>query len=272
MIRISATSIDVPGMAVRFAAVMAATLMTLSLMSCTAPSARPAADGAGATDVSAQAGFDDTTDTYPIPTITRRFAACLVSKGFDARVVGERNDQVALLEIDAAGNPKRPKIIDGGDGIITRDWTTDPNLYPNITSTGTISNAVTGDDFPYIIADAATDLAGSPYAARQGDYAACEQANPDFTQGVASTDIDDSHAGKKDKDAVLAFARKARAKGFTWVADPTGDEPLHIVIPDTVPENDVRRFFKECPADGVPVIFSWIGDYPYDTNAVQQGR
>ena len=223
-------------------------------------------DGCGA----APAGADCTAETgYPASTIVRRFAACLVSKGFDARIVGERNDQVALLEIDAAGNPKQPRTIQGDDGITTQDWTTDPALYPNIMSTGILSNGLTGDDFPYIIARSSSDLAGSPYAAKQQDYAACERTYPDFTQGVQSL-TDDGNASQADRNAVLDFARAARAKGFDWVADPSGDHPLSIVITADVPENDVRRFLRECDPGDAPVTYSWQGDYPYDIHSVQQ--
>lgn len=234
------------------------------------PSAGSASNGTAQTGVPSDT--DATRETYPASTLTKQFTACLVSKGFDARITGDRNNQVALLEIDAAGNPVQPKITVGDDGVTHRDWTGDPSLYPNITSTGINSNAVTGDDFPYIIAQHSRQLAGSPYASKQADYAACEARYPAFSQGVTTYTTDDADASAEDKAAVLAFAGKARAEGFTWVADPSGDQPLHIVIPNTVPETDVRRFFKECPADDVPVVFSWIGDYPYDTNAVQQGR
>ncbi|PST49814.1 hypothetical protein COO72_00870 [Bifidobacterium callitrichos] len=219
----------------------------------------------------APVGADCTAETgYPASTIVRRFAACLVSKGFDARIVGERNDQVALLEIDAAGNPKQPRLIPGDDGVITQDWTTDPALYPNIMSTGILSNGITGDDFPYIIARDSADPAGSPYAAKQQDYAACERADPDFTQGVQRLTADDENASQTDRNAVLAFARAARARGFDWVADPSGDHPLSIVIPADVPEHDVRRFLRECDPGDAPVTYSWHGDYPYDIHSVQQ--
>ncbi|RSX53704.1 uridine kinase [Bifidobacterium goeldii] len=213
---------------------------------------------------------DSSMETYPASTLTKQFTACLVSKGFDARIMGERNNQVALLEIDSAGNAVQPKTTVEDDGTVNRDWTGDPSLYPNITSTGVSSNAVTGSDFPYIIAQNSGQLAGSPYAAKQADYAACEAQYPNFSQGVTVYTTDDANASAEDKAAVLKFAQDARTKGFDWVADPSGDEPLHIVIPNTAPEADVRRFFKECSTDGVPVVFSWVGDYSYDINDVQQ--
>ncbi|MBW3079917.1 hypothetical protein [Bifidobacterium saguinibicoloris] len=256
----------------RMIAGVAACLMVPGLPGgCSAPFTHDARSSAGSTsDGAMQAGADETRETYPASTLTKQFTACLVAKGFDARITGERNNQVALLEIDAAGNPVQPKVTAGDDGVTNRDWTGDPNLYPNITSSGVNSNTVTGDDFPYIIAQNSGQLAGSPYASKQADYAACEARYSSFSQGVTTYTADDVDASAEDKAAVLEFARDARDKGFDWVADPVGDEPLHIVIPNTVPESDVRRFFEECPTDDVPVIFSWIGDYPYDINAVQQ--
>ncbi|MBT1170130.1 hypothetical protein [Bifidobacterium sp. SO4] len=113
-------------------------------------------------------------------------------------------------------------------------------------------------------------MAGTPYASRQADYAACEAQNPDFAQATFSTEPRDANASDEDKAAVLKYAQDARAKGFDWIADPSGEHPLTIVIPNTVPEEDVRRFFQECPVNDVPVIIGWEGDYPYDTFAVQQ--
>ncbi|MBT1171966.1 hypothetical protein JS528_01045 [Bifidobacterium sp. MA2] len=288
MIRISEGGRTRSRTTMRLMAVMTASAMTLALAACSSTTATgqgnttgDSGDGTvssapGNTGTDTTNGCADAPDgagceaetSYPVTTVTRRFVACLVSKGFDARVVGERNDRVALLEIDAAGNPKQPRLVDNGDGTLTRDWTTDPNLYPNIMSTGTISTL--NDDFPYVIARDSADLAGSPYATQQQDYAACEQANPDFAQGVQRFDPDDANAPQEDKTAVLAFARDARAKGFDWVADPTADRPLGIVIPTDVPESEVRRFLTECQPGDAPVAYSWIGDYPYDIHTVMR--
>ncbi|KAB7788330.1 hypothetical protein F7D08_1071 [Bifidobacterium cebidarum] len=200
----------------------------------------------------------------------KRFVSCLTSKGFDARSVGWDNNQVGVVELDAAGNPAPSEIRYLEDGTEEHYHATPPELYPHVKSSGGIGNSITKEDWNYVIFRTAADMAGSPYASKQSDYAACEAAVPDFSQSTLSAEDKDANASEEDKASVLQYAQDARAKGFSWIADPSGEHPLTIVIPNTVPEEDVRRFFKECPANDTPVIFAWNGDYPYDTFAVQQ--
>ncbi|PWG66922.1 hypothetical protein [Bifidobacterium callitrichidarum] len=200
----------------------------------------------------------------------KRFVACLAGKGFDARSVDWDNDQVGVVELDAAGNPAQSQVTIHDDGTKEYSHATPEGLYPNVVLSGSVGNSITDENWNYVIFRTSADMAGTPYASRQADYAACEAQNPDFAQATFSTEPRDANASDEDKAAVLKYAQDARAKGFDWIADPSGEHPLTIVIPNTVPEEDVRHFFQECPVDDVPVIIGWEGDYPYDTFAVQQ--
>lgn len=218
--------------------------------------------GGSEQEVSADASAEQT----PAATLAKQFVACLVSKGFDARVEGEKHDQVALLEIDWNGQAIQPVVSTDSDGTVNHDWSGDLTMYPHITMSGIEGDVVTGEYFPYILAQSSSELAGSPYEGRQQDYASCEAKYPDFTQAPPQTIPDQSQASDEDRKAVLAFAKQARAKGFTWVADPSADSPLSIVIPTDVAREEVKRFLINCPTDDTPVTIAWNGDYPYDIN------
>ncbi|NMM97919.1 hypothetical protein [Bifidobacterium olomucense] len=252
----------------------ASALCLIMLAACSSPfTVNSATDAAAAdkTDTSISTSNSKDSDGPKEPSIeVKRFVSCLTSKGFDARSVGWDNNQVGVVELDAAGNPAQSEIRYLEDGTEEHYHTTPPELYPNVKSSGGIGNSITKEDWNYVIFRTSTDMAGSPYASKQADYAACETAVPDFSQSTFSATDQDANASEEDKAAVLKYAQDARTKGFSWIADPSGEHPLTIVIPNTVPEEDVRRFFQECPANDTPVIFGWIGDYPYDTFAVQQ--
>lgn len=220
--------------------------------------------GTAATDSDGNDGPKEPNETV------KRFVACLTGKGFDARSVGWDNDQVGVVELDAAGNPAQSQVTIHDDGTKEYAHATPEGLYPNVALSGTVGNSITDENWNYVIFRTSAAMAGTPYASRQADYAACEAQNPDFAQATFSTEPRDANASDEDKAAVLKYAQDARAKGFSWIADPSGEHPLTIVIPNTVPEEDVRRFFRECPVADVPVIIGWEGDYPYDTFAVQQ--
>lgn len=224
-------------------------------------------DSANTTDDPKQeASADSSTQQSPTATLAKQFVACLVSKGFDARVEGEKHDQVALLEIGWNGQAVQPVVSTDPDGTVNRDWSGDLAMYPHITMSGVEGDVVTGEYFPYVLAQNSSELADSPYADKQQDYAVCEAKYPAFTQAPPQSVPDQSKASEEDRKAVLAFARQARVKGFAWVADPSADSPLNIVIPTDVPREEVKRFLVDCPTDDTPVTIAWNGDYPYDIN------
>lgn len=242
------------------AAALAATLTVLmALAGCSSPDTSPA-------EAKKTPGSEE--QEYSATTVTRRFLSCLVEHGLDARIVDD--DRVGLLQIGWDGNMVQPVVTYGPDGNTTQGWSTG-NEYPNIHASGVSSSAITGEDFPYIIPMSANQLANSPYADRQDDWAECEQRNPEFSQNMEfGSAKDERNATDEDKAAALAFARDCRGKGFAWVADPKGAHPLSIEIPVDVPEKEVREFFRQCPTDAdSPVIIFWNGDYPYDINAVR---
>ncbi|PLS26401.1 hypothetical protein [Bifidobacterium parmae] len=229
-----------------------------------------AACSAGATTDAGQsndttAGIDDKTkaENTRLETIAKRFAACLTDKGFDARTVesyasatvGMKTKDiprttVVLRRIDQAGNST---TAGNSDGIDT--------LYPNVELHATI------DDAPWVGFAGSDDLAGTPYADRQQDYAACEQANPDFSQPPLAKQARSDPGAQL---AMLEFARKARADGFDWYPDPDpagGGTTGSVNIPDTVSAEEFRRFLTtyytsgNWPSyNGIPFGMSLPGD------------
>lgn len=256
------------------ACTVASALCLIMLAACSSPFTMN--NGADTADADIDSSSTNTSDSNnndgPVEPskAVKRFVACLTGKGFDARSVGWSNDQVGVVELDAAGNPAQSTVTHREDGTIEYSHMTPPELYPNVVMSGSVGNSITNENWNYVIFRTAADMAGTPYASKQTDYATCETENPQFAQATFNTMPQDANASEEDKAAVLAYAQNARAKGFSWVADPSGERPLTIVIPNTIPEEEVRRFFQECPMADVPVVIGWEGDYPYDTFAVQQ--
>lgn len=215
-------------------------------------------DATQTSDTSSQTKYSGGPEEDPV---AKRFVACLVSKGIDARVVG--GDNVGLRWVDAAGNPAQEELVDGPDGEPVMSMVADPELYPNVAVFGGVGYA-DGTDFDYVQVIDASGLAGSPYDDKQDEYAACERENPDFSQSPGINPADkQKDVSAEDKQAVLDYARRARELGFTWVADPTAEQPLSIVFTPDVPREEIKRLLTECPVEGTPVYTSFNGDFPY---------
>ena len=255
--------------------VAAAVTCLIGLAACSATSAgddgadsRAAGGSASGTDVSTQSGTssDGTDATGPatnyttpeLETIAKRFTACLVEKGFDAKVVKSSalastgssepapKTTVVVRRLGADGTP----IIPGPGTEISGD--SDP-LYPDV-----IYTIVSPQEGAWVGFRNSKALAGSIYADKQADYAACEQANPDFAQpnyAKAGGTASGSSGGTTDSDAqqiLIDFARQARADGFDWMADPAPGEDKIVEIPSDVSYQELRRFFDTYSGDKWP--------------------
>ena len=244
------------------AAISAAILLTL------AACADPASD---TTTTGADTNATDTTSDLPVDETARKFVACLTAKGLDART------DVGPGAPDASGKAKAPtvrnmaelRMIDRTGNPVTTDDTgtsigTDSatqQLYANAMFTALDYGTV------WVAFKDSTELAGTPYESKQADYADCEAKHPNFTQPAQDLSSGQPAYSEEDKRAALDFARKARGKGFSWVADPSGDEPTTILIPRTVTADELRRFFKECPVGDARISFGFDGtpeEFGYD--------
>ncbi|KAA8828036.1 hypothetical protein [Bifidobacterium myosotis] len=219
------------------------------------------------TDVSAPAGTSsDGMDADPaanlttaeLETIAKRFTACLVEKGFDAKVVESSalapsgslesapKTTVVVRRLGADGAP----IIPGPGTQISGD--SDP-LYPDVMYT-----IVSEQEGAWVGFRNSKALAGSIYGDKQADYAACEQANPDFAQpnyAKSGSTAGGSSSGTTDSDAqqiLIDFARQARADGFGWMTDPSPGEDKIVEIPSDISYQELRRFFDTYSGDKWP--------------------
>lgn len=197
--------------------------------------------------------------TAELETIAKRFTACLVGKGFDAKVtpsyallpIGSTAETapqttVVVRRLGADGNP----IILGPGVEISGD--SDP-LYPDI-----MYGIVSADEGAWVGFKNSKALAGSIYADKQADYAACEQENPDFAQpnySANNTSGGGASAAGSDADAqqtLIDFARQARKDGFDWMADPAPGEATSVEIPSDVSYEELRRFYDTYSGDKWP--------------------
>lgn len=198
--------------------------------------------------------------TVELETIAKRFAACLVEKGFDATVTGSYSllstgssaeeapqTTVVVRRLGADGTP----IVPGPGVVISAD--SDP-LYPDVMYT-----VVSAEEGAWVGFKNSTALAGSIYADKQADYAACEAANPDFAQpnyASGSTSGNGSSgstsSNTKNQQILIDFARKARADGFDWMADPAPGENQAVEIPSDVSYEELKRFFATYSGDQWP--------------------
>lgn len=211
-------------------------------------------DGAGATLGAGSAEANEAA--------AKKFVACLVDKGLDAKVGTSdpdidgktANDLVLLRQLDQAGNP----ISDETGGV---DYNSQGlSLYPKAMS-------FKADDQGYWVAfQLSGDLTGSPYAGKQADYEACEGQVSEFQQPIGGGGIPVA-GSEADQKAVLAFAKQARAQGFSWVQDPTSQDPTTIVIPSTVSEAELREFAKLIPKD-LNLQTRFEGNFTYDPMSV----
>lgn len=219
------------------------------------------------TDATTSAGISEETraEHAKLETTAKRFTACLTAKGLDARTVESYG--VATAGMRTEDIPKATvvlKRIDQSGNDATADATDDngtDTLYPTARLHATI------DDALWVGFAGSSDLAGTPYATKQQDYAACEQENPDFSQPPFSR-------GRTSNPGValaeLEFARKARADGFEWYPDPDpagGGTTGSVDIPDTVSAEEFRRFLTtyytsgNWPSyNGIPFGMSLPGD------------
>ncbi|MBT1175319.1 hypothetical protein JS530_07370 [Bifidobacterium sp. LC6] len=212
--------------------------------------------------------------TDELETIAKRFAACLVEKGFDAKVTGSYGLQplgsstddapqttVVVRRLGADGTP----IVPGPGVVISAD--SDP-LYPDVMYT-----IVSAKEGAWVGFKNSKSLKGSMYADKQADYAACEAANPDFAQpnyaSVTASGGSKSGSSTADSDnqqILIDFARKARADGFAWMADPAPGETQAVEIPPDVSYEELKRFFNtysgdQWPShDGIPFGTSCSGE------------
>ncbi|WP_094668373.1 hypothetical protein [Bifidobacterium myosotis] len=251
---------------------LASGLCMAALAGCSSPFAANGGDDTGVTGIDASAnGGGNATDALPTDATAKRFLSCLTGKGFDAQATAApgvpdaegkakaatSKNMVMLRMIDASGQP-----VAAGDGgtSVSADAGTQ-SLYANAMLTFIDYGAV------WVAFKDAAALAGSPYESKQQEYADCEAKNPDFTQPAQDLAAGAPTYSEEERQAALDYARKARAKGFGWVADPTGDEPTTILIPKTVGEEELRRFLKECPVGDARIAFGFDGateEFGYD--------
>ncbi|MCH9276032.1 hypothetical protein JS533_007060 [Bifidobacterium amazonense] len=220
-------------------------------------SATPAGDDTGTTYASQLPSDDRIAD---LETVAKRFVACLTERGLvakladtlsltmDGSTTSAPQTTVVLRTIGADGNP----VETDGYGIETD--ASIANLY------GNVQYRLTGSDGSWFAVSGSAALADTPYASRQSDYAACEAANPDFSQPPLSGDAARPKPNPQVQQAMLEFALKARKAGFDWVADPgPNDYGNTLSIPDTVSAEEFRRFLETFPADDRPdfsILFS----------------
>lgn len=204
----------------------------------------------------------------------KRFVACLTEKGFDAQLSASvldssghgTKDTAELRMLDASGNPVEVGGDSDGASISSDSTSSFQQLYPAAVYT------TVDDNGAWVTFQDSSGLAGTPYANKQADYAACEQVNPEFTQPVQG-DTQQHQYSDIDKQAALNFAKQARAHGYDWVEDPASDTPTTIMIPKTVSESELRRFFKECPTGGANISFGFGGtpdEFGYDYTKVME--
>ena len=206
--------------------VLSATLTGCASLGCAATGATAAGTGA------AENGTGSPID---------RFAACLRSEGLETTVTNEGflavqfehgedllEGQIMSLSVPAseADNPEfagRPMMA----------WTDAQGL-------------------PWIVPADADFFVTAPVA--QDSWLACEAQVPEFTQ-LTWNDI--QNTGEQDAifaewfDAALAFAGRARAAGFEWVADPTSEFP-GIELPAHLTEAEFRAVLEAAWEPGIP--------------------
>ncbi|PJM79931.1 hypothetical protein [Bifidobacterium scaligerum] len=194
--------------------------------------------------------------TAELETIAKRFAACLVEKGFDAKVTGSYALQPLGLSSDDAPQTTvvvrrlgadRTPIVPGSGVVISAD--ADP-LYPDVMYT-----IVSAKEGAWVGFKNSKSLTGSIYEDKQADYAACEAANPDFAQpnySSSSTSAGSTSTDTDQQQILIDFARKARADGFNWMADPVPGETQAVEIPSDVSYEELRRFFDTYSGDQWP--------------------
>ncbi|PST46540.1 hypothetical protein CPA40_05675 [Bifidobacterium callitrichos] len=239
--------------------IIASALAVACLLGAAACSTKPDADAAGTTDT----GISDAAkaENARLEDTAKRFVACLTDKGIDAKTV--ESYSIATSSMPAKDIPKSTVVVRRLDqsGNMAGTDATDENgtdsLYPNVRL------RATDDDGLWIGFTTSAELAGTPYAAKQQDYAACEQANPDFAQPPFSGS---QHADPEVALAELNFARKARAAGFDWYPDPdptnTGTH-ASVIIPETTSKEEFRRFLRTYKGDdwptynGAPFGITW---------------
>ena len=199
--------------------------------------------GGAATGASAVgAGAAETGTASPID----RFTACLRSEGLETNVTSEGflavqfehgedllEGQIMSLSVPAseADNPEfagRPMMA----------WTDSQGL-------------------PWVVPADADFFVTAPVA--QDSWLACETQVPEFTQ-LTWNDV--QNTGDQDAifaewfDAALAFAGRARAAGFEWVADPTPELP-GINLPAHLSEAEFRAVLEAAWEPGIPG-FVWL--------------
>ncbi|PWG66923.1 hypothetical protein [Bifidobacterium callitrichidarum] len=254
------------------AAVIASGLCLTALAGCSMPFTNQATD-TGDSGTTTGSG-SNTTDNLTTDVNAKKFVSCLTGKGFEAQAaaapgVPDQNgkmttpttkNMVMLRMLDANGQP----VESGNDGMSVSTDSTTQQMYANAMFTSIDYGTV------WVAFKDSTALAGSPYESKRQDYADCEAENPNFAQPAQDLNQTPSYSDA-DKQAALDYAKKARSKGFSWVADPAGDEPTTILIPKTVGEDELRRFFKECPVGDARITFGFDGtaeDFGYDYTKV----
>ena len=238
----------------------------LALTACSVPLADNGPTGSTGPGGGTGAGAG-TVSGAPSDEAARRFVACLVGRGLDARTapaVGAQGGQasgsaVELRMIDQSGNP----VSSSGTTAGASSSSGSPDPYANA------AYVSMEDGANWVVFKDAESLAGSPYESRRQDYADCEAQNPDFTQPVP--DNGQPVIPEADRQAALDYAKAARDKGFSWVADPDAANPTTIMVPVTVSEDEFRRLLKEVPNTSGVVSFGFSGDasdYGWDYNEV----
>lgn len=244
--------------------VSASALCLIALAGCSMPFTNQAT---GTSDTGSNSAFANTLAT---DANAKKFVSCLTGKGFDAQAAAAprvpdssgkaktptTKNMVMLRMLDASGQP----VESDENGMSVNTDSAMQQMYANSMFTSIDYGTV------WVAFKDSSALAGSPYESKQQDYAKCEAENPNFAQPAQELNQTPTYSDA-DKQAALDYAAKARKKGFSWVADPTGAEPTTILIPKTVSEEELRRFFKECPVGDARITFGFDGttdDFGYD--------
>ncbi|KAB7788331.1 hypothetical protein [Bifidobacterium cebidarum] len=250
------------------AAASASAACLIALAGCSMPFINQAADTNGTGNAASS------TDNLATDASAKQFVSCLTDKGFEAQAAAmpgmpgssgksktpTTKNMVMLRMLDSNGQPV--KADDNGMSVSTDSAT--QQMYANSMFTSIDYGTV------WVAFKDSAALAGSPYESKRQDYADCEAKNPNFAQPAQDLSQTPTYSDE-DKQAALDFAKNARSKGFSWVADPTGNEPTTILVPKTVSEDELRRFFKECPVRDAHITFGFDGtpdDFGYDYTKV----
>ena len=120
---------------------------------------------------------------------------------------------------------------------------------------------------PWVVVGSARYFESSPNM--QDIWLACEAEVPDFRQLTWNDVVDTSEVDAMLQawfESALAFAGRARAAGFEWVADPAPGSPI-LEVPPFVTEPVFRAMLEAAWEPDMPG-FAWAIDFSFDIGPV----